>query len=92
MRWLLKRLKHLAYCLVPSCIPPTPPVVPALDQQAAVAATREECKRWLDQDIVDRYYKEREEARDREELERQTRVKQNAVNAVKTLEVQVRGG
>ena len=57
-----------------------------------MAATREECKRWLDQDIVDRYYKEREEARDREELERQTRVKQNAVNAVKTLEVQVRGG
>lgn len=58
--------------------------------QAEAAAGREESKRWLDQAVIDKYYKEREDARDREEIERAARVKNNAKQAYNTLSVQMK--
>lgn len=60
--------------------------------QAAAAAERPECKRWLDQDLIDRVYREREAERDREEQRRKQRVKdaEKAAVAVLTKQMQER--
>jgi hypothetical protein len=58
--------------------------------QAEAAKGRPEAKRWLDQAIIDKAYREREEAREREEQERRRRVKAGAKDMVDTLNVQMK--
>ena len=58
--------------------------------QAAAAKDRPEAKRWIDQSIIDKAYKEREEAREREEVERRRRVKEGANNMIRTLNGQMK--
>uniref|UniRef100_A0A7R9YSI7 Trichohyalin-plectin-homology domain-containing protein n=1 Tax=Chlamydomonas euryale TaxID=1486919 RepID=A0A7R9YSI7_9CHLO len=58
--------------------------------QEIAASGREESKRWLPQEIIDKQYREREDARAKEEEERIARVKAGAKAAYQSLAEQVK--